>query len=169
MIYLNYFFFYSLLGFIMESTLYKITVVNMHSGILYGPYTLVYGFGVLTSILIYEFLESRVKWKNKFIKVLCYFLLYTIVLSLIEFIGGHILHFFFQIDLWNYSNHIDAIGKYICFTNSLIWGLLGTLNVYFIYPRLKKLFKKIPKVYTYSILGILILDIILTIITKILF
>ena len=49
MLYLNLLFAYSILGFIMESTLYKIVNSNMHSGIFYGPYTLVYGFGVLLS------------------------------------------------------------------------------------------------------------------------
>ena len=107
----------------MESTLYKITKSKNYSGIFFGPYTFVYGIGVLISIIIYEYLEKRVKIKNKFLKIIMYFLLFTIVLSFIEFIGGHLLHFIFHVDLWNYSNHHDSLGKYICVTNSLIWGV----------------------------------------------
>ena len=59
MLYINYLVIYSIFGFIMESTLYKIVNSSNHSGIFYGPYTFVYGFGVLISILIYQFLEKK--------------------------------------------------------------------------------------------------------------
>ena len=168
MLYLNYIFFYSILGFLMESTIYKISNVNNKSGIFYGPYTFVYGFGVLASILIYEFLEKRTTLKNKLLKLIMYYLIFTVIMSLIEFIGGELLHLIFNQDLWNYSSHSDSLGKYICITNSLIWGLLATFNIYVIYPKVKKLLKKLPHIYTYIfILGFLI-DLVFTIINKVL-
>ena len=151
----------------MESTLYKITKSKNYSGIFFGPYTFVYGIGVLISIIIYEYLEKRVKIKNKFLKIIMYFLLFTIVLSFIEFIGGHLLHFIFHVDLWNYSNHHDSLGKYICVTNSLIWGVLGTLNIYLVYPKIKKLLKKLPNIYTYLLLIAFSFDFFLTIMLKV--
>ena len=45
MYYLNSFLLYGLLGFIMESTLFKISEPSRVSGVLYGPITLVYGLG----------------------------------------------------------------------------------------------------------------------------
>ena len=48
MYYIKVFLLYSLLGFIMESTLYKVKSVNKHSGIFYGPMTAVYGIGILS-------------------------------------------------------------------------------------------------------------------------
>ena len=50
MYYFNLIIFYSLLGFILESVVYKISKSDEHSSIFYGPYTLVYGFGVLGCI-----------------------------------------------------------------------------------------------------------------------
>ena len=152
MLYLNYIFFYSILGFLMESTIYKIAKVNNKSGIFYGPYTFVYGFGVLASILIFEFLEKRTTLKNKLLKVIMYYIIFTVIMSLIEFIGGELLHLIFNQDLWNYSSHSDSLGKYICITNSLIWGALATFNIYVVYPKVKKLLKKLPHLYTYIFL-----------------
>ena len=48
MYYLKIFLLYSLIGFIYESTLYKITKMNKHSGIFYGPITAVYGVGIVS-------------------------------------------------------------------------------------------------------------------------
>ncbi len=151
----------------MESTLYKITDVNNHSGIFYGPYTFVYGFGVLISIVIYNFLEKVLPIKKKLIKVFIYFLLFTITLSLVEYLGGILLRFVFNVDLWNYSSHKDAIGKYICITNSLVWGILGVINIYVLYPKIKKMLIKLPHIYTFIIYGLMGIDIIITMIVRI--
>ena len=92
-----------------------------------------------------------------------YFLIFTIILSLVEYIGGVILNFVFNIDLWNYSSHKDAIGKYVCITNSLIWGLLGIINIYLVYPKLKTLLIKLPHIYTYISILTIFLDLLKTI------
>ena len=60
MYYFNLIIFYSLLGFILESVVYKISKSNEHSSIFYGPYTLVYGFGVLACILVFNFLKYSI-------------------------------------------------------------------------------------------------------------
>ena len=167
MLNINYLFFYSLMGFIMESVVYKIGDHNRHSGIFYGPYTLVYGFGVLSSILIYEYLEKRLKNKSKRIKIFLYFIIFTIVLTLIEYMGGNILNLIFSVDLWDYSNHLLNFGKYICLQNAIVWGILGTINIYYIYPKIKNYFKKLPHFYTIIILLIFSIDFFITIYTKI--
>lgn len=169
MLYINYLFVYSVFGFIMESVIYKVSNSNSHSGIFYGPYTFVYGFGVLISILIYEYLEKKIKHKNKYFKIFLYFLIFTIILTLVEYIGGNILKMVFDIDMWDYSNKRYHFGKYICLSNALIWGLLGTFNIYLIYPKLKKLLKKVPSIYTISIVLIFLVDLFLTILFKFFF
>ena len=60
MYYLNSFLFYSLLGFIMESTIYKNTTLKT-SGVLNGPVTLVYGVGGITLILINKYILDKIK------------------------------------------------------------------------------------------------------------
>lgn len=166
MLYFKYLVVYSIFGFLLESEVYKINNSNTHSGILYGPYTFVYGFGVLFSILVHELLLNQLKI-NKYFKLVVYYITFTILLSLIEYIGGTILNLIFNIDMWDYTNHKIHFGKYVCLTNSLIWGLLGTFNIYFIYPKLKEYLKRIPNIYTYIILIIIIIDLLVTLITKI--
>lgn len=166
MLNLNYLLIYSIFGFIMESVLYKIININKHSGILYGPYTFVYGFGVLISILIYEYLENKLKIKNKVFKLFIYFIIFMFILTLIEYIGGNILNYVFDVDMWNYSKNKYHFGKYICLKNSLIWGILGVINIYLIYPKLKKILLKIPNIYTIIIYMIIFIDILLTIFNK---
>ena len=111
MTYLNYLFIYSIFGFLMESEVYKLWNTSKHSGIFYGPYTFVYGVGVLASILVYEKLNNYLKDKNKYLKIFIYFLIFTILLSLIEYLGGNILKLIFSIDMWDYSNHSIHFGK----------------------------------------------------------
>ena len=52
MYYINFIFLYSFLGFALESLYFKIHNINAHSSIFIGPYTLVYGFGMLLSFFI---------------------------------------------------------------------------------------------------------------------
>ena len=47
MYYIKIFLLYSLIGFVYESTLFKIKHSSKYSGIFYGPITAVYGIGVL--------------------------------------------------------------------------------------------------------------------------
>ena len=61
MYYIKTFLLYSLLGFIMESTLYKIKLVNKHSGIFYGPVTAVYGVGIISIVLLNKYFFKKIK------------------------------------------------------------------------------------------------------------
>ena len=49
---LNCFFIYSILGFIIEGLFTLIVSGKFSSGILYGPWTPVYGFGAILTIVI---------------------------------------------------------------------------------------------------------------------
>ena len=63
MYYINNFLFFSIFGHILESTVYLILNNNGYSGILYGPWTPVYGFGIILIILIYKFI-NKTKFNN---------------------------------------------------------------------------------------------------------
>lgn len=166
MIYINYILLYSLIGFLMESVVFKVSHLVRQSGIFYGPYTLVYGFGVLLSILVYELIKKKMVKLNKYLRLFLYFLIFTILLTAIEYIGGHILKLVFDIDMWNYTSHAFHIGKYICLELAIIWGILGTINIYFLYPLIKKLSLKVPKWLTIISLIVFVIDVIFTIINK---
>lgn len=166
MYYLKTILLYSLFGFCMESTVYKISLSKRHSGICYGPFTYVYGFGVLSLTLLKKYFLDKLHL-NKYLKFLITFVLCTITLTLIEWLGGNILNLIFDIDMWNYTKKTYNFGKYICLEYALIWGLFGTLYIYYLKNFIDKIIKIIPNKFTIAILIINILDIILVLINKI--
>ena len=165
MYYLKIFLLYSLLGFIMESTLFKIKLSKKHSGIFYGPMTAVYGVGIISIELLNKYFFKKIKC-SKLLKLLIEFLTLTIILSLIEYIGGNVLNYLFDIDMWDYSNIKPNFGKYICLQNSIIWGILGTVYIHIFKPFTDKLIKQITPKESYLFLTIFIIDTILVLVTK---
>ena len=163
---LNCFFIYSILGFLLEGTYTLITSNHFSSGILYGPWTPVYGFGAILTIIISQKIFKKMH-KSRFTETIVTFIVLTIVLTLIEWLGGIIIENLFHETLWNYKNFQFNIGKYISLEMALIWGLISIFIIYFIKPIIDKIEKKIPKSLTYTLLIFFIIDIITTIITKI--
>ncbi len=162
--YINLIFFYSLLGFILESVVYKHYKVNAHSSIFAGPYTLVYGFGIFFCLLFYNQLSLILK--PNFISYFIYYLGFALLTTLTELIGGHVIHFFLKIDKWDYSNHKFHFGKYICLCNSFIWGLLAITTIFYLHPFFTHfIIENIPPHATYIILLVFTLDL-LTLILK---
>ena len=165
MYYIKCLYFYSLIGFILESDIYKINNSNIHSGIFYGPITMVYGFGILSLVLLKKYFFDKLKI-NKFFKLLIVFVCSFVFLTLIEFLGGTILNILFDIDMWNYSKKAFNCGKYICLELSFIWGVLGTLFVYFVKDFLDRFIKLIPNNFIYVVIVINVIDIFLVFLTK---
>ena len=165
MYYLNSLYLYSLIGFIIESTVYKITKSKRHSGIFYSPLTYVYGFGILSLILLKKYLLDKININN-YLKILLTFILSTILLTLIEYLGGTILNLVFNIDMWDYTKKTYNLGKYICLDLSLTWGFLGTIYIYYIKPGLDKVIELIPKNLTLIIFIITTIDLFITLINK---
>lgn len=163
--YINCLFLYSFLGFAFESEVYKFNNSNLHSGIFYGPITEVYGFGLISLVLLKKYYIDKLKC-NKYIKILITFVLSTIILTTIEFLGGNILNILFNIDMWNYTEKAFNFGKYICLELSIVWGILGTLFIYFGKNFLDKIINLIPKKLTYFCIVINIIDTIAVLITK---
>jgi len=165
MYYINSFFLYSILGFIMESDVYKISQSKRHSSIFYGPITTVYGFGIIALIILKKYLIDKLKC-HKILKLIITFILCIITLTLIEFIGGHVINMIFGIDMWNYENKMFNFGKYICLDLALIWGLLGVIYIYYLKDFTDKIIKLIPTWISKVSILIFITDLIIVLITK---
>lgn len=164
MYYLNSFLLYSFLGFIMESTLFKNTTLKV-SGVLNGPVTLVYGIGGIALIIVNKYVVDRIK-TNKVFKIILSFFIYSVILTLVEFVCGYLCNMIFDVDMWNYTCKKYNFGKYICLEYVPIWGLLGLLITYVFRPFFDKVIKLISKEATYFFTLILFLDTIITLITK---
>lgn len=148
----------------MESTLYKNTKLKK-SGVLNGPVTLVYGVGGIALILINKYIISKIH-TSKIIKIIISFFIYAVLLTLVELVCGYLCNIIFDVDMWNYTSKKYNIGKYICLEFIPIWGLLGVLVTYVLKPFFDKVIKLIPKEATYLLTFILVLDFIITLITK---
>ena len=157
MYYINCLYFYSLFGFVLESTVYKISKSKRHSGIFYGPITMVYGFGVLALILLKKYFFDRLHC-NIWLKLVVVFIYCWITLTFIEWLGGTILNLIFDINMWNYTKKMFNCGKYICLELSFIWGIFGTVFVYYLKDFLDKFIALIPKKLTIVMVIVNLLD-----------
>lgn len=160
MYYLKYFFLTSILGHLLETTVCK----TYESGILYGPWTPVYGIG---SLIIVYFSDRIFKKKNinTFLKFILLFIFCFFILTLAELIGGLLIEKIFGYTFWDYTKYRFNIGKYICLEISLIWGVISILFV-FIRPILDKIIKYMPNIIVCILTILIIIDLIATIITK---
>ena len=162
MYYVNIFFIFSFIGFLFENVLNIFTNDNFNSGVLYGPWTFIYGIGVLLMVIVYKFLQQfhLKKWKE----VVLFYIIITIVMTLVEFSGGMLIETIFHRTYWDYTNMRFNYGKYICLEVSLAWGLLSTFITYLVLPFINKLEKKIPWFVGVGLIILFVMDIIFTLI-----
>lgn len=160
MYYLNYFIIFCILGHFFESFFYA----SGDSGIFLSYWTPIYGIGTIIILLI----NSRINKFNvsKLLKILYLFLFSSIILSLTEALGGYLIKWILDIELWNYTNYRFNIGRYTALEMSLIWGLSSILLIYFIKPISDKIVKKVPRIVTYILIGLFIVDVIVTLFIK---
>lgn len=159
--YINVFLIYSIIGFIIETTLKTFFFKNMNNGIMYGPWIPVYGLGVVLIIFIMRLVFNRIKVKRG-IKIFFVFLISMIVLTIIELLGGILIEEIFNKVFWDYSDLKFYLGHYIALEISLIWGIMSLVVIYLIKPIIDKIIKKIPSIITYLVLFIFIVDAIIT-------
>ena len=84
---INCFFIYSVLGFSFEATYNLITSNHFSSGIMYGPWTPIYGIGAILTIQIHKSIFEKSN-QNKFVKNLMFFITIIITLTILEWLGG---------------------------------------------------------------------------------
>ena len=153
---LNCFFIYSILGFIIEGLFTLIVSGKFSSGILYGPWTPVYGFGAILTIVISKKIFKNMH-KSRFVET---------IVTFIEWLGGILIENLFHETLWNYKDYKYNIGKYISLEMSLVWGIVSILIIYFVKRIIDKLEKKIPKFITIIFATLFIIDLITTTVIK---
>lgn len=165
MYYINIFLIYSFLGFIFENIMRIFLTTNFDSGILYGPWTFIYGIAIFIIMALNKFLKGFKM--PKIVEVIIFFITVTILMTLIEFTGGMLIEKIFHTVYWDYGEFKFHYGHYISLEVSLLWGTFATLVNYLVTPKINKLEKKIPWYVTGIILLIFIVDVVLTIKLKI--
>lgn len=159
----NIFLFYSIFGNMFERILMYFRHIDYVSGFMGTIFTPIYGIAVLVILYIH----NRIKIDNKFFKILVEFLIYVVVLSMLEFIGGVLIEKVFNKVYWNYSKYKYNLGKYICLEVSMLWGVLSLGIVYLIHPLFKKIERYIPKFVTIGLSIFFIINLVVFLMGKI--
>lgn len=165
MYYLNTFLLYSILGFLLETIRSFLVNSKFTSGILYGPWTPIYGIGIVIVILISNYLFAHLhlsRWIETFIT----FVIITLILTLLEWIGGILIEKIFHTVFWDYSKEAFSIGKYISLSKSLMWGVGSIIFIYVLKPLLEGVIKHIPIPVTIILTLLMLSDFILTFVNK---
>lgn len=162
MYYINIFFIYSFLGFIFENIFSAVTNSNFNSGVLYGPWTFIYGIAIFFIMALNRFLRQYKL--QKWMEIVLFYIGATIIMTLIEFSGGMLIEKLFHLVYWDYTNMTYHYGYYICLEASLFWGLFATLVNYLVTPFIMKFAKKIPKFITITVVLLFIIDIVAVIV-----
>ena len=156
---INIFLTYSILGFFYECIINFIQDGRFSSGFMYGPWTPIYGIGVLIILYIYK----KLKKYNKIKRLIIMSIISMIVLTLLEYITGNLIELIFHTSVWDYSNYKFNYGKFISLESSLIW-MIGSIIIIFIHKKLKKYIKKIPNQITIILSIVFTIDLVLSII-----
>jgi len=100
----------------------------INPGFLNGPWLPLYGFGTVVLYLICT------------LNLEIYYLipLFLMVLTILEYIAGVIFIKYFKIQLWDYTKNRGNIQGIICPFYSLLWGILGSMFYFFIFPILQR-------------------------------
>ena len=165
MYYLNTFLLYSILGFLLETVRSFLVNSKFTSGILYGPWTPIYGIGIVIVILISNYLFAHLhlsRWVETFIT----FVIITLILTLLEWIGGILIEKIFHTVFWDYSKEAFSIGKYISLSKSLMWGVGSIIFIYVLKPLLEGVIKRVPVPVTVILTLLMLSDLILTFVNK---
>ncbi len=110
--------------------------LESRSGLVYGPFNLLYGVGaVALSAALYRY-RNRGKWLS--------FLGGALVGSIVEYVCSFVQEAVFGSRSWDYSNMPFNLNGRICLLYSIFWGFLGVFWVKNLYPRMAELILKIP-------------------------
>lgn len=154
---INIFLTYSILGFFYECIINFIQDGSFNSGFMYGPWTPIYGIGVLIILYIYKKLNKYTKIK----RLILLSIISMIILTALEYIIGNLVEILFNQTFWDYSNYKFNYGKFISLESSLIW-MIGSIIIIFIHKKLKKYIKKIPNQITIILSIIFTIDLVLS-------
>lgn len=160
--YIKQFIFFSVIGYIFERLVGIIMQNNFDSGILYGPYTPIYGFGILIIIYGSDYIFKRLHLK-RYQENLVVFGLLFFTITILELVSGILIEKIFGTIFWSYENLKFNYGHYIAIEVSLLWSV-GGLIIYYFKNYLLKFVEKVPNIIYYLFMIAIPIDVIYTII-----
>ncbi len=135
--------------------------IESRSGLVYGPFNLLYGAGAVALTL------TLYRYRNRSASIS--FIGGMIVGSVVEYVCSWGQEMVFGSRSWDYSSMPFNINGRICLLYSVFWGILGVLWVKNIYPRMAKLILYIPnkagKIISWILLVFMVINVSMTVIT----
>lgn len=123
----------SIIGYVVEMIV--ALVQNGHfvsrQGLIYGPFTPVYGIGILVYYVFFHFMKNRDK------KIV--FIASMILGGVTEYLCSYIQEKVFGTISWDYSNWIFNINGRTTLIHCTYWGFAGLLYVSYIEPLIPKI------------------------------
>lgn len=138
------------LGDVMESIVHVTIVDPGHwqdrAGLMFGPFSPIYGFGALLMTLFLN------RFYNK--NVILIFFLSAIIGGAFEYFVSYWMQYTYGAVAWNYTGQFLSIGGRTCGWAMGCWGLLGIAWIKFLLPGLLWLIDRIPWNWRYIVTGI---------------
>lgn len=154
---------YSFLGFVLEriiNIIYFGTWVD--NSVLYGPYQPMYGLGVILTLIFYQGLIKRIniRFPLKAVSIIIVAIVFT---GLSEYLSGTLYEKAYDSQLWDYQASFSLCNQpYVCIIPTGLFGILSAMTVIYIHPIIEMISRAIPKLIKYAIVGIFLLDVIVT-------
>lgn len=124
------FLFGSVAGFVIEGICHicKAGTWESHSAVVWGPFCIIYGIGLLAVYLLSSWMSGR--------NLIQQFIAFTLSGAIIEYAASLFQEICFGSVSWDYSDHFMNIGGRVSLQMALFWGVLGILFVTLILPLL---------------------------------
>lgn len=121
--------------------------IESRSGLVYGPFNLVYGFGALfVTMALYRFAKKNVKFGK--IKI---FFWGAMIGSAFEYVCSFFQEVTFGTISWDYSAGPFSLNGRINLLYAIFWGFLSLGWICFLLPIMLQWIKKIPKKLEYGL------------------
>ena len=129
----------SIIGYIVEMIVALVQKGHLESrqGVIYGPFTPVYGVGIVIYYLYFSKIKTRQKSKI--------FLISMLIGGIIEYLCSFLQEKIFGTISWDYSNWMLNINGRTTLIHCTYWGLAGLLYISLIEPIIPKIEKIIEK------------------------
>lgn len=153
--YILYFFCYSFIGWIVESTYCSFGEKKLvNRGFLTGPIIPIYGAGTLTMAVCLtpiKNLDISIPIGSFHLPItpIFVFLAGIVVCDIVEFITSYVMEKLFHARWWDYSNKKFNIQGRICLQHSMYWGVGSVIFLYLIHPITEYCFSRLIETVGY--------------------
>jgi uncharacterized membrane protein len=146
--------FFSFVGYAVEMIFQFLTTGELYSrqGLLYGPFSEIYGIGAVIAILSSHVINKK--------NTVLLFSFYAILGGTYEYLSSRFQESVFGTVAWHYDETILNFQGRVSYRSALLWAVAGVLIIYFLYPFMCKLLKKIPRKRAFMITWIVFLVIV---------